>query len=107
MQLYNCGFLQTTSENHIRQFWNAFQDALDSNIRGIDGKKRILSIIADTFSYETINEIYQLVSKFTKIIKKSNKIYIIPVIIRFLIIQLPMHVIMHVLMVQKVFKWKN
>jgi hypothetical protein len=54
MQLYNCGFLQTTPENHTKQFWNAFQDALDSNIRGIDGKRRILSIIADKFSYETI-----------------------------------------------------
>ena len=41
-------------ENHTEQFWNAFQDVLDSNIRGIDGKRRILSIIADTFSYETI-----------------------------------------------------
>ncbi|CAG8480034.1 172_t:CDS:2 [Rhizophagus irregularis] len=28
------------------------EDALDSNIRGIDGKRRILSVIADTFSYE-------------------------------------------------------
>lgn len=46
MQLYNCGFLQTTPENHTKQFWNAFRDALDSNIRGIDGKRRILSIIA-------------------------------------------------------------
>ncbi|GES83326.1 hypothetical protein GLOIN_2v1472586 [Rhizophagus clarus] len=53
IQLYNCGFLQTTPENHTKQFWNAFQDALDSNICGIDGKGRILSIIADTFSYET------------------------------------------------------
>ncbi|RGB30814.1 hypothetical protein C1646_671409 [Rhizophagus diaphanus] len=39
MQLYNCGFLQllqTTPENHTKQFWNAFQDALDSNICEID-----------------------------------------------------------------------
>ncbi|PKB99890.1 hypothetical protein RhiirA5_429019 [Rhizophagus irregularis] len=54
MQLYNCGFLQTTPENHTKQFWNAFHDALVSNIREIVGKRRILSIIADTFSYETI-----------------------------------------------------
>ncbi|RIA91555.1 hypothetical protein C1645_821868 [Glomus cerebriforme] len=47
-------FLQTTPENHTKQFWNAFQDALDSNIRGIDSKRRILSIIANKFSYETI-----------------------------------------------------
>ncbi|CAB4415430.1 unnamed protein product [Rhizophagus irregularis] len=25
IQLYNCGFLQTTPENHIKQFWNAFK----------------------------------------------------------------------------------
>jgi hypothetical protein len=56
MQLYNYGFLQTTFENHTRQFWNAFQDALDNNLRGIDGKRRILSIIADKFSYETIKQ---------------------------------------------------
>ena len=55
-QLYDCGFLQTTPENYTKQFWNAFQDALDSNIRGIDGKRRILSIIADKFSYETIKQ---------------------------------------------------
>ncbi|CAG8772631.1 16112_t:CDS:1, partial [Rhizophagus irregularis] len=54
IQLYNCGFFQPTPKNHTKQFWNAYQDALDSNICGIDGKRRILSIIADTFSYETI-----------------------------------------------------
>jgi len=52
-QLYQCGLLQITSEN---QFWSAFQEALDNNIRGSDGKRRILSIIADKFSYETIKQ---------------------------------------------------
>jgi hypothetical protein len=74
MQLYNCGFLQTTPENHTKQFWNAFQDALDSNIRGIDGKRRILSIIADTFSYETIKRNLSVSIKIYKIIKKKNLI---------------------------------
>ncbi|GET62125.1 hypothetical protein GLOIN_2v1472586 [Rhizophagus irregularis DAOM 181602=DAOM 197198] len=37
IQLYNCGFFQPTPKNHTKQFWNAYQDALDSNICGIDG----------------------------------------------------------------------
>ncbi|CAG8595608.1 6465_t:CDS:2 [Racocetra fulgida] len=58
-QLYECGYLQTTPgnyENIVDQFWNAFQDALDSNIRENDGKRRILSIIADKLPYNIIKE---------------------------------------------------
>ncbi|RIB16294.1 hypothetical protein C2G38_2247120 [Gigaspora rosea] len=56
--LYECKFLQSVPANHNKtdQFWSAFQDALDSNIRGNDGKRRILSIIADRFHYDTIKE---------------------------------------------------
>ncbi|RIB04744.1 hypothetical protein C2G38_2221483 [Gigaspora rosea] len=43
-------------ENQTDQFWSAFQDALDSNIHGNDEKRRILSIIADKFYYDTIKE---------------------------------------------------
>ncbi|CAG8577288.1 1253_t:CDS:1, partial [Scutellospora calospora] len=38
-QLYECGYLQTTSKNYkniTNQFWNAFQDVLDSNIYRVD-----------------------------------------------------------------------
>ncbi|RIB07083.1 hypothetical protein C2G38_2215480 [Gigaspora rosea] len=58
-QLYESGYLSTTPENHenvAEQFWNAFQDALDVNIRGIDGKRRILSIIADKIPYDAIKK---------------------------------------------------
>jgi hypothetical protein len=37
-------------------FWKCFEDALNSNIRGSDGERRILSIIADKFSYSILNE---------------------------------------------------
>ncbi|CAG8466840.1 7529_t:CDS:2 [Cetraspora pellucida] len=58
-QLYKSRYLSTTSENHKKvaeQFWSAFQDALDVNIRGIDKKRRILSIIADKIPYEIIKK---------------------------------------------------
>ncbi|GES88806.1 hypothetical protein GLOIN_2v1884984 [Rhizophagus clarus] len=57
--------MRSFTENHTKQFWNAFQDALDSNIRGIDGKRRILSIIADTFSYETIKQNLSVISNYS------------------------------------------
>jgi hypothetical protein len=69
-----CGFLQTTPENHTKQFWNAFQDALDSNIRGIDGKRRILSIIADIFSYETIKQNLSVSIEIYKNYKKKKNL---------------------------------
>ncbi|CAG8759060.1 10769_t:CDS:1, partial [Cetraspora pellucida] len=57
-QLNECGYLRTFPENEIsaNQFWNAFQDALDSNIRGVDEKRCILSIIADKLPYEAIKK---------------------------------------------------
>ncbi|CAG8719468.1 7495_t:CDS:1, partial [Dentiscutata heterogama] len=58
-QLYKNGYLNTTHENHEKvmdQFWNAFQDALDVNICGIDRKRRILLIIADKIPYDIIKE---------------------------------------------------
>ncbi|CAG8801810.1 2568_t:CDS:2, partial [Cetraspora pellucida] len=61
-QLNEYEYLRTFPENEIsaNQFWNAFQDALDSNIRGVDGKRHILSIIANKLSYEAIKKIYLL-----------------------------------------------
>ncbi|CAG8755035.1 27175_t:CDS:2, partial [Dentiscutata erythropus] len=58
-QLYESGYLCTTPENHkiiADQFCNVFQDALDINIRGIDEKRRILSIIADKLLYPMIKK---------------------------------------------------
>ncbi|CAG8439722.1 6359_t:CDS:2 [Scutellospora calospora] len=58
-QLYKSRYLNTTSENHkkvTKQFWNTFQDNLDINIRGIDGKRRILLIIVDKIPYKIIKK---------------------------------------------------
>ena len=40
----------------VEIFWKCFEDALSSNIRGDDGQRRILSIIAEKFSYSKLNE---------------------------------------------------
>lgn len=38
-----------------KKFWECFSDALNSNIRGSDGHQRILSIIAESFTYLQLN----------------------------------------------------
>ena len=45
---------QPDSENE--KFWESLQKALEANKRGIDGKVRILSIIAENFTYKKLNE---------------------------------------------------
>ncbi|RIB04326.1 hypothetical protein C2G38_2222664 [Gigaspora rosea] len=55
--LYHSGFLNpipTHIKNSIKIFWNCFDESLAINKRGVDSKCRILSIIADNFSYEDI-----------------------------------------------------
>jgi hypothetical protein len=37
-------------------FWKCFHQALDANKKGHDGKRRILSIIAENFSYSVLME---------------------------------------------------
>ncbi|RHZ76216.1 hypothetical protein Glove_200g7 [Diversispora epigaea] len=53
-QLNQMGFLVSTPihmPNSTRIFWNCFKTALDNNKKNCDGKRRILSIIADKFTY--------------------------------------------------------
>ncbi|RHZ88383.1 hypothetical protein Glove_23g119 [Diversispora epigaea] len=53
-QLNQMGFLVSTPihmPNSTRTFWNCFKRALDNNKKNCDGKRRILSIIADKFTY--------------------------------------------------------
>lgn len=38
----------------VDKFWSCFNESLKRNKKGPDGKRRILSIIADNFSYEEI-----------------------------------------------------
>src|SRR3954454_14725487 len=57
--LYISGFLhpfpgQYCSDGDI--FWNCFHQALEANKKGYDGKRRILSIIAEKFSYNVLME---------------------------------------------------
>ncbi|CAG8732397.1 21988_t:CDS:1, partial [Dentiscutata erythropus] len=58
-QLYESEYLYTISENFensMNQFWDTFQNTLNINICGIDGKRRILSIIADKILYDIIKK---------------------------------------------------
>jgi hypothetical protein len=40
--------------NKTKIFWNSFRRALDDNKQNCDGKRRVLSIIADEFSYSEL-----------------------------------------------------
>ncbi|CAG8777053.1 13380_t:CDS:2, partial [Cetraspora pellucida] len=56
-QLYNLGFLNSSPSyvpNKIRIFWQCFNQALADNKKTKDKKRRILSIIADDFSYSEL-----------------------------------------------------
>ena len=57
--LYKSGFLNS-SPSHIKStseiFWTCFQQSLNENKRGLDGKQRILSIIAESFPYLEMQE---------------------------------------------------
>ena len=51
------GFLNVSSSD-INVFWDCFRDSYDMNPKGMKGKVRILSIIAEKFTYkEIINEL--------------------------------------------------
>ena len=43
-------------QNKVDQFWSCFDNAIRINKRGLDGKQRILSIIADDFGRQEIKE---------------------------------------------------
>ena len=48
------GFLNISLPSPTNIFWNCFCDSYDANSRGIDSKIRILSIIAEKFTYKEI-----------------------------------------------------
>ncbi|RHZ85233.1 hypothetical protein Glove_69g36 [Diversispora epigaea] len=53
-QLYQMGFLISIPihmPNTTKTFWNCFRQTLDDNKQNCDGKRRILSIVADKFTY--------------------------------------------------------
>ena len=54
LSLYKLGFLVSSplhQHNSTRTFWNCFSRALHDNKKNNDGKRRILSIISDQFTY--------------------------------------------------------
>ncbi|RIB02582.1 hypothetical protein C2G38_2227446 [Gigaspora rosea] len=56
-QLYNLGFLNSSPSyvpNKTRIFWQCFNKALADNKKTKDGKRRILSVIANDFSYSEL-----------------------------------------------------
>ncbi|CAB4392453.1 unnamed protein product [Rhizophagus irregularis] len=56
-QLSKIGFLTSAPiyiPNKTKTFWSSFRRALDDNKQNCDGKRRVLSIIADEFSYSEL-----------------------------------------------------
>ena len=53
-KLYIEGLLNVASP--ARTFWDCFHNSYNANSKGIDGKTRILSIIAEKFTYKEIIE---------------------------------------------------
>ena len=52
--LYQMGFLVDIPSNFTETFWSCFRQALRDNKKTRDGKRRILSIIANDFTYEEL-----------------------------------------------------
>jgi hypothetical protein len=48
------GFLSSNPSNSTETFWSCFRQALNDNKKTRDGKRRILSIIANDFIYEEL-----------------------------------------------------
>ncbi len=52
--LYQTGFLVSDPSSFTETFWSCFRQALNNNKKTRDGKRRILSIIADDFTYKEL-----------------------------------------------------
>ena len=48
------GFLSSNTSNSTETFWSCFRQALKDNKKTRDGKCRILSIIANDFTYKEL-----------------------------------------------------
>jgi hypothetical protein len=58
-QLYELGFLLEHPSDFYdssEKFWSCFQKSLMVNKKGVDGKQRILFIIADDFKYDDLQK---------------------------------------------------
>ena len=57
--LYHQGFLNTHPmhvQTPAKTFWKCFKNSLEENQKGDYGKRRILSIIAQDFTYQELQE---------------------------------------------------
>ena len=57
--LYKMGFLVSTPvymPNSTKKFWECFGRAISENKKNHDGKRRILSIVADQFTYSQLEK---------------------------------------------------
>jgi hypothetical protein len=65
--LYDKGFLSPTPSpsepicdletcNNAQRFAKSISDAIDANKKGLEGKRRILSIVADNFTLEELRK---------------------------------------------------
>jgi len=43
-------------DSQVKTFWSCFEDSINNNIRGNEGQRRILSIIAEDFTYVKLKE---------------------------------------------------
>ena len=48
------GFLSNNPSNSTETFWSCFRQALNDNKKTRNGKRRILSIIANDFTYKEL-----------------------------------------------------
>jgi hypothetical protein len=50
-------------QNTVDQFWNCFDNSIKINKRGLNGKQRILSVIANDFGRHEVQENLKVSSK--------------------------------------------
>ena len=56
-KLHEMGLLHLPpTDNLENKFWLCFSSSLNANPKGVDGKQRVLSIIAEKFSYNELND---------------------------------------------------
>lgn len=62
--------IKTSASSDGKKFWDSFRESIGANIRGVNNKQRVLSIIAGNFKYEELESELKVYS-----ISLSNFIY--------------------------------
>ncbi|CAG8789395.1 5197_t:CDS:2, partial [Dentiscutata erythropus] len=74
--LYDLGFVTTVPlYSSMNAFWNSFHNSLEINKCGIDGCRRVLSIIANDFNYEVIKKNLDVSNDLIRAVQKHACIY--------------------------------